>query len=198
MQSFPKKFFFNFLFDLNLFQRPTAKELLRHTFIKKAKRTTYLTELIERYRDWKLRGGAGQQSESDSSSDDDNANDTRHDSGGWIETIRDRHNVLLNENNNNNNNNLKAKNSSTQQTTTHDADLVAQPQHMYSSNGNSHKINPTSSSFNNINNNNTNHFYKSSENDSDEEDQVNGARNYQSKLNDQPLFARSQNVLIFT
>ncbi|EEP82899.1 serine/threonine-protein kinase 24 [Uncinocarpus reesii 1704] len=33
-------------------ERPTAKELLRHPFIKRAKKTTYLTELIERYERW--------------------------------------------------------------------------------------------------------------------------------------------------
>ncbi|KAF7718336.1 Uncharacterized protein PECH_001071 [Penicillium ucsense] len=33
-------------------ERPTAKELLEHPFIKRAKRTTYLTELIERSERW--------------------------------------------------------------------------------------------------------------------------------------------------
>lgn len=32
--------------------RPTAKDLLRHPFIRKAKKTTYLTELIERHSRW--------------------------------------------------------------------------------------------------------------------------------------------------
>ncbi|CEI69213.1 Serine/threonine-protein kinase svkA [Fusarium venenatum] len=32
--------------------RPTAKEMLRHPFIRRAKRTTYLTELIERHSRW--------------------------------------------------------------------------------------------------------------------------------------------------
>ncbi|KAI1640301.1 kinase-like domain-containing protein [Biscogniauxia mediterranea] len=32
--------------------RPTAKDLLKHTFIRKAKKTSYLTELIERYSRW--------------------------------------------------------------------------------------------------------------------------------------------------
>lgn len=32
--------------------RPTAKDLLRHAFIRKAKKTTYLTELIERHSRW--------------------------------------------------------------------------------------------------------------------------------------------------
>ncbi|KAM0249506.1 hypothetical protein ACHAQJ_009012 [Trichoderma viride] len=33
-------------------ERPTARDLLRHPFIRKAKRTTYLTELIERHSRW--------------------------------------------------------------------------------------------------------------------------------------------------
>lgn len=33
-------------------ERPTAKELLKHPFMKRAKKTTYLTELIERYERW--------------------------------------------------------------------------------------------------------------------------------------------------
>lgn len=45
--------------------RPTAKELLKHRFIvKHCKKTSYLSELIDRYRRWKEEG------HSDSSSDD--------------------------------------------------------------------------------------------------------------------------------
>ncbi|KAM0326276.1 hypothetical protein ACHAQA_006873 [Verticillium albo-atrum] len=33
-------------------ERPSAKELLKHTFIRRAKKTTYLTELIERHSRW--------------------------------------------------------------------------------------------------------------------------------------------------
>ena len=33
-------------------ERPTARELLKHTFIRRAKKTSYLTELIERYSRW--------------------------------------------------------------------------------------------------------------------------------------------------
>lgn len=35
-------------------ERPTAKDLLRHPFIRRAKKTTYLTELIERHNRWAL------------------------------------------------------------------------------------------------------------------------------------------------
>lgn len=36
--------------------RPTTKELLQHRFIKYARKTATLTELIERHQDWKARG----------------------------------------------------------------------------------------------------------------------------------------------
>ena len=38
-------------------ERPSAKELLKHHFIKRAKKTTYLTELIERYERWQAQHG---------------------------------------------------------------------------------------------------------------------------------------------
>jgi len=37
--------------------RPTARELLKHKFIRMAKKTSYLTELIERHERWKAEGG---------------------------------------------------------------------------------------------------------------------------------------------
>lgn len=39
-------------------ERPSAKELLKHPFIRRAKKTTYLTELIERYERWQTVHGA--------------------------------------------------------------------------------------------------------------------------------------------
>ncbi|KAG6817407.1 hypothetical protein H0H87_009051 [Tephrocybe sp. NHM501043] len=44
-------------------QRPTANELLQHKFIRGARKTSYLTELIERYQDYRARtpGKAGVQ-----------------------------------------------------------------------------------------------------------------------------------------
>ncbi|OWZ65450.1 hypothetical protein AYX15_03050 [Cryptococcus neoformans] len=38
--------------------RPTARELLKHKFIKTARKASYLTELIEKYEKWKAEGGA--------------------------------------------------------------------------------------------------------------------------------------------
>ncbi|KAI9374360.1 kinase-like domain-containing protein [Aspergillus egyptiacus] len=46
-------------------ERPTAKELLEHPFIKRAKKTNYLTELIERYERWQAVNGNKKTDEDD-------------------------------------------------------------------------------------------------------------------------------------
>jgi len=43
--------------------RPSARELLKHKFIRMAKKTSYLTELIERHERWKAEGGERQDEE---------------------------------------------------------------------------------------------------------------------------------------
>jgi serine/threonine-protein kinase 24/25/MST4 len=40
-------------------ERPSAKELLKHPFVRRAKKTTYLTELIERHERWQAVQGIG-------------------------------------------------------------------------------------------------------------------------------------------
>lgn len=59
--------------------RPSAKELLKHRFLRQAKKTSYLVELIERHRQWK-----SEHNDSDSSgdSDDENSEDSE-DSPEW-------------------------------------------------------------------------------------------------------------------
>lgn len=52
-------------FAFFLSQRPTAKELLKHKYIRHSKKTSYLTELIDRYKKWK-----SEQSRDESSSDE--------------------------------------------------------------------------------------------------------------------------------
>ncbi|KAH0605054.1 uncharacterized protein H6S33_005036 [Morchella sextelata] len=53
--------------------RPTAKELLKHPFVKRAKKTTYLTELIERHERWVIENGNKKGHDDDTNS---NASDT--------------------------------------------------------------------------------------------------------------------------
>ena len=52
-------------------QRPTARELQKHPFIRRAKRNVILTELIERCRAWKeqVRLAGGSESETEEAAD---------------------------------------------------------------------------------------------------------------------------------
>ncbi|XP_056006292.1 serine/threonine-protein kinase 24-like isoform X16 [Ostrea edulis] len=65
--------------------RPSAKELLKHPFIRKARKTSYLQELIDRYQRWKQE--KGNDSDSDSESDEDVQEDEMQ--GDWIMTIKE-------------------------------------------------------------------------------------------------------------
>lgn len=51
---------------ISIYQRPSAKELLKFPFIKKAKKTSCLIELIEKFKQFKVSG----QSDSDSEESD--------------------------------------------------------------------------------------------------------------------------------
>ncbi|KXJ17279.1 Serine/threonine-protein kinase 25 [Exaiptasia diaphana] len=65
--------------------RPTARELLRHRFIKTAKKNSFLVELIERYKRWKL----NHVDDDDSSSGEDSDGENERDSTSWdFPTIR--------------------------------------------------------------------------------------------------------------
>uniref|UniRef100_A0AAQ4QM87 non-specific serine/threonine protein kinase n=1 Tax=Gasterosteus aculeatus aculeatus TaxID=481459 RepID=A0AAQ4QM87_GASAC len=67
--------------------RPTAKELLKHKFIvKHCKKTSYLSELIDRYRRWKEEGHSGSSSDD---SDGESSNKENSDSPEWsFTTVR--------------------------------------------------------------------------------------------------------------
>uniref|UniRef100_A0A8K9VD62 Protein kinase domain-containing protein n=1 Tax=Oncorhynchus mykiss TaxID=8022 RepID=A0A8K9VD62_ONCMY len=73
--------------------RPTAKELLKHKLIvRHAKKTSYLTELVDRYRRWKAEQTRQQSSsdESDSEQDGQASGGNNFGSDDWIFTIREK------------------------------------------------------------------------------------------------------------
>ncbi|KAJ9473885.1 putative protein kinase [Pseudozyma hubeiensis] len=69
--SRPFKEFINLCLQRDPANRPAAKELLKHPFIRKAKKTAYLTELIERLERWKAEGGDRHESEESEEADED-------------------------------------------------------------------------------------------------------------------------------
>ncbi|XP_010893000.1 serine/threonine-protein kinase 26 isoform X2 [Esox lucius] len=69
--------------------RPTAKELLKHKFIvKNAKKTSYLTELIDRLKRWKAEGHDGDSSSDDSDSESSNKENDSSQPGWSFTTVR--------------------------------------------------------------------------------------------------------------
>lgn len=51
-------------------QRPSARELLKHKFVRMAKKTNYLTELIERHERWRAEGGERHEEEQEENDND--------------------------------------------------------------------------------------------------------------------------------
>ena len=58
---------FPYVIFLFCFQRPTAKELLKFPFIRKAKKNSYLVDLIDRYKKWKSQRSEESETESENS-----------------------------------------------------------------------------------------------------------------------------------
>ncbi|KDQ63012.1 hypothetical protein JAAARDRAFT_44062 [Jaapia argillacea MUCL 33604] len=55
--SKPFKEFVSYCLQRDPRDRPSARELLKHKFVRMAKKTSYLTELIERHERWRAEGG---------------------------------------------------------------------------------------------------------------------------------------------
>ncbi|CAB1315904.1 unnamed protein product [Coregonus sp. 'balchen'] len=70
--------------------RPTAKELLKHKFIvKNAKKTSFLTELIDRLKRWKAEGHSDGDSSSDDSDSESSNKENDSSQPGWsFTTVR--------------------------------------------------------------------------------------------------------------
>ncbi|XP_071085278.1 serine/threonine-protein kinase 26-like isoform X10 [Haliotis cracherodii] len=74
--------------------RPSAKELLRHQFMRRARKTGYLVELIDRHKRWKAE--RANESDSDDDSDDsDNGSDEEVMKEGWIMTVKEADRTLM-------------------------------------------------------------------------------------------------------
>ncbi|XP_055592638.1 germinal center kinase 1 isoform X2 [Uranotaenia lowii] len=67
--------------------RPTAKELLKFPFIKKAKKNAYLIDLIDRYKKWKSQKGEESETESENSDSEESKPDSDLDEP-WIMTVK--------------------------------------------------------------------------------------------------------------
>ena len=68
------------------FQRPSAKELMRHPYIKKAKKNSYLMDLIDKYKKWRLT--RGDESETDSGGESGGENLGEDSDTDWNMTVK--------------------------------------------------------------------------------------------------------------
>ncbi|CAG9771316.1 unnamed protein product [Ceutorhynchus assimilis] len=68
--------------------RPTAKELLKYPFIRKAKKNSYLIDLIDRYKKWKCSRNEESETESEPSDSDEPKQDSDLESTDWVMTVK--------------------------------------------------------------------------------------------------------------
>ncbi|KAJ0181647.1 hypothetical protein K1T71_002369 [Dendrolimus kikuchii] len=68
--------------------RPTAKELLKFQFIRKAKKNSYLMDLIDRYKKWKAQRSEESETESENSDSEEGSRGDSEADEPWIMTVR--------------------------------------------------------------------------------------------------------------
>ncbi|KAK7590667.1 hypothetical protein V9T40_002280 [Parthenolecanium corni] len=68
--------------------RPTAKELLKYQFIRKAKKNSYLIDLIDRYKKWKSQRNEESETESENSDIEENGKGEDDLDEPWIMTVK--------------------------------------------------------------------------------------------------------------
>ncbi|XP_060810686.1 serine/threonine-protein kinase 26 [Amyelois transitella] len=68
--------------------RPTAKELLKFQFIRKAKKNSYLMDLIDRYKKWKAQRSEESETESENSDSEECGRAAGEADEPWIMTVR--------------------------------------------------------------------------------------------------------------
>ncbi|KPI94003.1 Serine/threonine-protein kinase 25 [Papilio xuthus] len=68
--------------------RPTAKELLKFQFIRKAKKNSYLMDLIDRYKKWKAQRSEESETESENSDSEECSRGDSEADEPWIMTVR--------------------------------------------------------------------------------------------------------------
>lgn len=72
--------------------RPTAKELLKFPFIRKAKKNSYLIDLIDRYKKWKSTRSEESETESENSDSEESKQENDLDDP-WIMTVKGNHSI---------------------------------------------------------------------------------------------------------
>ncbi|EEB10847.1 serine/threonine-protein kinase MST4, putative [Pediculus humanus corporis] len=74
--------------------RPTAKELLKFSFIRKAKKNSYLVDLIDRYIKWRAQRNEESETESENSDSEESKPDSDMDEP-WIMTVKGVHSLQI-------------------------------------------------------------------------------------------------------
>ncbi|XP_019757271.1 serine/threonine-protein kinase 26 isoform X1 [Dendroctonus ponderosae] len=93
--------------------RPTAKELLKYPFIRKAKKNSYLIDLIDRYKKWKCTRNEESETESEHSDSDEPKQDSDIESTDWVMTVKGNHLKMHSEEITTSNHNTTYQNGST-------------------------------------------------------------------------------------